>query len=206
MQAALRICLLFTSVLLAGCAGFGDFFLVSATARALLDDRYPVDRTQIEESPYAALGARFGNGPRVVLNLAQADGQGLHWIGQDNIVVVTRHGLVVQTVGLPCDIRAVQLEPHDVFRGGLLNLGTAYDNSPRIADFVPGERGVLLSSRLSAPKDENITILDSKEQPRQPVIATNAYRRGAQGWRMILHHAAPGPAAEEPAAKSGQLH
>lgn len=41
---------------------------------------------------------------------------------------------------------------------------------------------------------ETITVLDADEQPAQPVIATNVYRRGRDGWRMVLHHASPGPA------------
>lgn len=31
-----------------------------------------------------------------------------------------------------------------------------------------------------------------------PVIATNAYRRTAHGWRMILHHASPAPVGDGP--------
>jgi len=37
------------------------------------------------------------------------------------------------------------------------------------------------------------------EMAPAPVLATNAYRRTAHGWRMILHHASPGPAAARPA-------
>ena len=32
------------------------------------------------------------------------------------------------------------------------------------------------------------------EMAPAPVLATNAYRRTAHGWRMILHHASPAPA------------
>ena len=31
-----------------------------------------------------------------------------------------------------------------------------------------------------------------------PVVATNVYLRTAAGWRMIVHHASPAPAAEKP--------
>lgn len=42
---------------------------------------------------------------------------------------------------------------------------------------------------------EHITVLDADEQPAQPVLATNVYRRGSDGhWRMVLHHASPGRA------------
>ena len=36
---------------------------------------------------------------------------------------------------------------------------------------------------------------------RQPVIATNIYMRTENGWRMVVHHASPAPAAPEPEGK-----
>jgi uncharacterized protein (TIGR02246 family) len=34
-----------------------------------------------------------------------------------------------------------------------------------------------------------------------PVVATNVYLRTAAGWRMIVHHASPAPAATQPAPR-----
>ena len=42
---------------------------------------------------------------------------------------------------------------------------------------------------------ENITVA-GEQRPRPPMIATNVYVRTAAGWRMIVHHASPAPAAE----------
>ena len=41
---------------------------------------------------------------------------------------------------------------------------------------------------------EHITVLGAAadQQPAQPVLATNVYRRDARGWRLLLHHASPG--------------
>lgn len=36
------------------------------------------------------------------------------------------------------------------------------------------------------------------EMAPAPVLATNAYRRTAHGWRMILHHASPAPVGDGP--------
>jgi uncharacterized protein (TIGR02246 family) len=36
---------------------------------------------------------------------------------------------------------------------------------------------------------------------RNPVIATNVYLRTQDGWRMVVHHASPAPAAPESEAK-----
>ena len=34
-----------------------------------------------------------------------------------------------------------------------------------------------------------------------PIVATNVYLRTAAGWRMIVHHASPAPAAAQPAPR-----
>ncbi|MBK6974319.1 MAG: nuclear transport factor 2 family protein [Sterolibacteriaceae bacterium] len=43
---------------------------------------------------------------------------------------------------------------------------------------------------------ENITILGDQRKP-PPVMVTNVYIRGALGWRMLVHHASPGPAVAD---------
>jgi len=42
---------------------------------------------------------------------------------------------------------------------------------------------------------ENILVRSGRgEGARSIVIATNVYQRSGEGWRMLLHHASPGPA------------
>jgi ketosteroid isomerase-like protein len=53
---------------------------------------------------------------------------------------------------------------------------------------------------------ENITVLGAEEQPAQPIIATNIYRRHEESWHMILHHASPGPADSSQKKPSGWVH
>jgi len=52
---------------------------------------------------------------------------------------------------------------------------------------------------------ENI-LVQGESRPRPPVVVTNVYQRGTAGWRMIVHHASPGPqpggARAEPPAKT----
>ncbi len=50
---------------------------------------------------------------------------------------------------------------------------------------------------------ENITVLGEAEQPTQPLLVTNAYRRTDQGWRMVLHHASPGQPVQKPIPNPG---
>jgi len=52
---------------------------------------------------------------------------------------------------------------------------------------------------------ENIAVRGGPRQGQSaPVVATNAYLRTGNGWRMIVHHASPAPAVqqEEPARPS----
>lgn len=52
---------------------------------------------------------------------------------------------------------------------------------------------------------ETITV-PGESRPQPPVVATNVYLRTATGWRMIVHHASPAPAAvpaERPPAPPG---
>ncbi|MSQ49515.1 MAG: DUF4440 domain-containing protein [Betaproteobacteria bacterium] len=53
---------------------------------------------------------------------------------------------------------------------------------------------------------ENITVA-SEQRPRPPMVATNVYLRTTAGWRMIVHHASPAPAAPtaEAAAASPKI-
>jgi len=34
-------------------------------------------------------------------------------------------------------------------------------------------------------------VIGQETEPRPPILATNVYRKGAGGWRMVLHHASP---------------
>ena len=49
---------------------------------------------------------------------------------------------------------------------------------------------------------EQITVAN-EARARQPVIATNIYMRTENGWRMVVHHASPAPAAPEAEGRRG---
>ncbi len=48
---------------------------------------------------------------------------------------------------------------------------------------------------------EYLTIGEETE-PRPPILATNVYRRDADGWRMVLHHASPLQVGGTPPART----
>ena len=45
-------------------------------------------------------------------------------------------------------------------------------------------------------------IIGQETEPRPPILATNVYRREADGWRMVLHHAAPLQVGGSPPART----
>lgn len=76
---------------------------------------------------------------------------------------------------------AVQEGWRQIFRGG-----------PKLR--VRLSHQVLLQGMLLSVHSvhENITMAGD-EDTRAPVVATNVYLRGPQGWRMLVHHASPAP-------------
>lgn len=45
-------------------------------------------------------------------------------------------------------------------------------------------------------------VIGQETEPRPPILATNVYRRGADGWRMVLHHASPLQVGGTPPART----
>lgn len=70
----------------------------------------------------------------------------------------------------------------------------------RLSDAIQ-RQGVLLAMHSV---HEHYSV-PGEERPRPPVIATNVYVRGAQGWHLLARHASPAPAAI-PGTASATLH
>lgn len=45
-------------------------------------------------------------------------------------------------------------------------------------------------------------IIGQETEPRPPILATNVYRKEADGWRMVLHHASPLQVGGTPPART----
>ena len=56
---------------------------------------------------------------------------------------------------------------------------------------------VVLSGMMLTVHSVHENITARGERPSPPVVATNAYLRTPNGWRMILHHASPAPAVPQ---------
>ena len=44
--------------------------------------------------------------------------------------------------------------------------------------------------------------IGQETEPRPPILASNVYRKEADGWRMVLHHASPLQVGGTPAART----
>lgn len=51
---------------------------------------------------------------------------------------------------------------------------------------------------------EYLTI-GHETEPRPPILATNVYRKEADGWRMVLHHASPLQVGGTPPARTAPV-
>jgi ketosteroid isomerase-like protein len=48
-------------------------------------------------------------------------------------------------------------------------------------------------------------IIGDETEPRPPILAPNVYRKEADGWRMVLHHASPLQAGATPVAHTAPV-
>lgn len=45
-------------------------------------------------------------------------------------------------------------------------------------------------------------VIGQETEPRPPILATNVFRKEADGWRMVLHHASPLQVGGTPPART----
>ena len=65
--------------------------------------------------------------------------------------------------------------------------------SPATVKFEMADKRMIEHSSLAIHLVNEIMMLDEGKKQIH-VLATNIYEKTAEGWRMILHHASPGPA------------
>lgn len=66
-----------------------------------------ITREQAAAIPYATIGYRLNDGPEQLLVLATDNGEEQLWTSGGHVVIVTRGGRIVRTVGLEQDVSAV---------------------------------------------------------------------------------------------------
>jgi len=100
-------------VLLSGCdsTGTSDYSLyyqaVRQSIRAGFSGDSRITRDQAAQIPYASIGYRVNDGAEQMLVLATDTGGEQLWTSAAHVVIVTRSGRIVRTVGLGQDVSAV---------------------------------------------------------------------------------------------------
>jgi ketosteroid isomerase-like protein len=116
--------------------------------------------------------------------LARSDLDAMMTVWSEDEEVVCIHPDGPRLVGLA----AVRESWRQLFAGGVrLIVGTS-------------QRVVSASMLLTVHNVIEHISVEGQNRPHPPMVATNAYVRGALGWRMVMHHASPAPdIAELPA-------
>lgn len=167
------------ALLAAGC--FDNPVLENATAAfkfaAFGADAPPLRRAEVAKLPYASMTAKVGKGPVTLLILAYAERDDRHWFAGGGQAVVTRHGRVVKTVGLPRNLRQTIAHGMDPLAGPTHQVpsGTRFR---REIDYQAEQRFVLpIESTFERIGPRKITILEIefetvlvRERNRAPLI------------------------------------
>jgi hypothetical protein len=96
-------------LLLSGCSSTGssDYSLYYQALKHSFGGDAPVTKEQAAAIPYATIGYRLNDGPEQILVLATDNGAEQLWTSGAHVVIVTRAGHIVRTVGLAQDVSAV---------------------------------------------------------------------------------------------------
>ncbi|MDB5968947.1 MAG: hypothetical protein JWQ90_1397 [Hydrocarboniphaga sp.] len=161
---------------------------------------YPRSRAQVEAAPYAQLGVRIGNGSRGIMVLAEKSGDDLQWLSANRIMLVTRHGRIVKTVGLPTDLSGCVLFGPDLLEQYNFAAPAAPSGMLRRSIDIGAAFGIPVQSKFTVEGDESISILDQSfdtlriredmESSDRKWRHPNRYwlsKRSPMAWRSLQH-------------------
>lgn len=80
-----------------------------------------------------------------------------------------------------------------------------FHNAPPLS-FHNSDEQLTLAGELAVQTLHEIILVEGEEGPHPAIIATNVFRCENQGWRMILHHAAPLPELSGATPEPRQVH
>jgi hypothetical protein len=118
-----------------------------------------VKKDYVEKLPYATMLTRIGKGPRSLMVLAEKNGNDLSWIAADRTVLITRHGRILRTAGLPKNLTGTRFQIDDPLPG----LFSAPPLSIlRYVDFKERNHyGIVVESRFVRESTEPVTVFDT---------------------------------------------
>lgn len=136
------------------------------------------DPAYVSTLPYASLAVSQANAARALLVLAKVEGEDLHWVSADRSVLVTRHGRLVQTVGLIQDLQHSRFVDPDFF--GRTGLEGAGEVRRRQLDLMPGHRyAVMVTSEVAEVGRE---VLETLAGPLKTVVWRERCRAPQLDW------------------------
>jgi hypothetical protein len=208
MARCTRLLPLVGALALAGCAHIPLLSIAGQTLGFGLPD-YPVTRADVDLSPYAFIAVRLGRAPRATLALAYYDGADRQWMAGNEVMLVTREGRLVRTVGLPEDLGGTTgLAGSDPLAAGLHRLKDEAGPMVKYVD-LPGRNqyGTAVTLRYVREGEEAIEILEQTHQTvrvREEFTAgkwtgTNLYWADATTgfvWKSVQHVAPDLPPLE----------
>jgi len=131
------------AVLLSGCSALpyqDQYKLAKNAIFGVPDSNIEVDI--ISNSPYSFLKARFARGPYTILVLSKRSKEGLHWISNDGVELITnKSGLIIRTVGLQHDVqyiksREISLKASNAFSSMLVSFDSPQLNNLGISSII----------------------------------------------------------------------
>ena len=142
-----------------GNTSYAQFFKIINQSLSGSFGKLRITREQAAAIPYASLGYRLDGGNQGLLVLATDSGGDLLWTSAAHVVIVTRDGRIVRTVGLGQDLSNVTARD----QSGLLPVAAAVRapfSSTRLEDFPDlGLYGVRLTCQARLGGRQSIKIL-----------------------------------------------
>lgn len=146
----------------------------------------PIDRARITETPLASISARIGRNERGMMVLLRRQGDTLYWSARNKLVFVTRYGRIVQTGGLPTNLRRVRSLKEDPFEGGMHRLMSAVKTTYSYdIELEGGFSTTLIDATLEPVEDVEITI--SGLQFKTRYLRERCKARGIK-WKFENHY------------------
>lgn len=144
---------------LGGCAS--DSLSLIGSTLGVGAPRYPISDAQIEALPYASIGVRIGGGSGVVMILATVDDESLSWVSTDRVVLITRRGRLIKSIGLTRDLLHVRETGADPLALALRGDPAAAESRvARIIDIRPRDDfSVPVASRCERIGEDLLTVL-----------------------------------------------
>jgi len=185
-----------------GCSQTPSLQLVKESFSLLApsDSTYPRTRQQIDAATYAQLGVRIGNGTRGIMVLAEKKGEDLQWLSANRIMLLTRRGRIVKTVGLPTDLSGCELFGADLLEHYDFAAPAVPSGILRRRIDIGSAFGIPVQSRFTLEGDETITIVDQRietvrvredlDSPDRKWRHPNRYwlsKRSAMAWRSLQY-------------------